>query len=129
MSAIAIAITVTAIAPSPIAFTIRGSNTSRPIEAIANVTPENSTVRPAVSAVRPDRGEPPLAARDAGASVLLAEPADDQQPVVDREPEPDGRDDVDDGGVDVEQVGEAEQRAERPDDRDARADQRDPRPR
>ena len=52
VSADAMAMTVTASAPSPMARTMRGSNTSRPSEAIAKVTPENTTVRPAVSAVR-----------------------------------------------------------------------------
>ena len=121
------AMTVTARAPSPMAFTIRGSKTSSPSDAIANVTPEKTTVRPAVSAVRRIAARRPSATRDAGGAMLLAEPADDQQPVVDREPEADGRDDVHDRRVDVEQEREAEQRAERAGDRHSRADQRDAR--
>ena len=56
---------------------------------------------------------------------LLAEPADDEQPVVDAQAEPQHRDDVDRGGVEVEQVREAEQRGQGPRDRGHRPEHRE----
>ncbi len=58
---------------------------------------------------------------------LLPVAGDDEQAVVDRQPQPQHREDADHGGVDVHEVGEAEQagqgaghRRHRPDDGDAR---------
>ena len=54
------------------------------------------------------------AAPGAAPAQLLTEPADDEQPVVDAQAEPEHGDDVDDRGVEVDDVGEAEQRGSAP---------------
>ena len=58
---------------------------------------------------------------------LLAEPADDEEPVVDRQPQPHHAHDIDDGGVEIEDVREAEQGQQRPRDRRNRTHDREPR--
>ena len=57
---------------------------------------------------------------------FLPEPADDQQPVVDGEAQPDHGYDVEHRGVDLHQVAEREEGSESPGDRCQRTDQGDP---
>ncbi len=66
-----------------------------------------------------------IARRAIQGAMLLAEPAHDEQTVVDREPQSDGGHNVDHGRVDVGDEGEPEQHAESADDGDDRADERD----
>ena len=90
MSAPSIATSTAAMPPKPIERRNTCGKNSRDASEIATVRPENATVRPAVAIVVRSAASVSLPDAD-----LLAEPADDEQRVVDRQPEPEHRDDVD----------------------------------
>src|SRR5690606_19788867 len=80
--------------------------------------------RPAVApAPTPAQRQPP--ARGGGDDVghLLAVSGDDEEPVVDRQAQPEHGDDVDDDGVQLDDLGEPEQYTEPTGDRGERADE------
>ena len=121
--------TTTTLRPAaPTARRMDASNSSRPDRLSATVMPENITVRPAVDIVR--RRASVRCSRSLcrwrrpgtwslGRQVvqrapgLLAVAGHDEQPVVDRQAEPQHGEDADHRGVDVDEVGEAEQAGQR----------------
>ena len=88
----------------------------------ATISPENSTVRPAVAIVRADRPGRVGASLPGWPRELLAEPAHHEQRVVDRQPHAEQGDDVDREDRDVGDPGQQPHHGERAEDRD-RADQ------
>ena len=116
------AITTTETPAAPMPFISGDWKTSRPPSEMATVRPEKTTVRPAESTVRATasttivRGIWATGMPGRAGPQLLPEPAHDEQPVVDAQPEPEDRHDVDRGGVEVDEVGEAQQRRQRPGD-------------
>src|SRR5581483_2673485 len=88
----------------------------------ATVAPEKITARPAVSIVRSTAAStswPRVVSRSSGlrpARELLSEAIDDQQRVVDRDPDPDQEDQVRDVGRHRHVVGDDVDDSERPED-------------
>ena len=90
VSAATIATSTAAIPPKPIERRKTCGKISSPASETATVSPETATVRPAVAIVRT------IAVLGVGcAAQLLPEPADHEQAVVDRQAQPEDRDDVD----------------------------------